>query len=962
MPANELSRSFDPSCLPPNDEVARERWFHQVLMSAMGQQRSRRRAFIEAACLGHDQFLNTLMSRLDEAESFETNPGDEPEEPYRTHVGPYRIEGELGRGGMGVVYLATREDDFTMQVAVKLVRAGLDSERLLRAFQQERQILASLQHPSIAHIYDGGTTDDGRPYLVMEYVEGMPLNEYLDAHKLDMQECLKLFVKICKAVSFAHQKMVIHRDLKSSNVLITPDGEPKLLDFGIAAFMDPQTRAPLMRTFDENGRMTPEYASPEQVCGERLTAAADVYSLGVILYEMLSGCLPFRFKTTNPLEWQEKICNEEPLKPSAVLRLRRRHQENWRWGRLPAWRRISRDLDAVVAKALAKKINDRYASADALARDIKRSLQHRPVAARPAGLGYSLRRMFRRNYMQIAVFLIISGLALTAWQQRAEAIHERDVADRERRATMDVTEFLNDLFREANPKLNRDKPLTVLEMLDRGIERIESDMNDHPWIRARLYFGMGETFTSFGDMGRAEDLFRKGLALRRSMDIPTDRLLFHLERQLAVALRENGKVDASLDMLLQAARTQKELPVLHKKDAADVAVEIGQAYFSMGWYAEAESAFQKAVQLLDQVQGRDLPRGAAFNGLANICYYTGDAPSQEVYLAAAMENFCRIQNEKPMAYHTLASNHAHLLSSKGSLLRAEVQYRAALQFVDSHAKDGAHPSTVSITEGLMGVLLKQQQADAAEALVHREEGLIFKIWGERGRGLLFYPLTRRAQIAVQRGQFEAALQLFGEVAELVDRGDGRPYSHPDLVKTHIMLHEYDQARALAESAVNYMIESNTAQDPKMAEYQLLLAEIAAHKGQHEEARCHQEQAKVVMTSLGMWDLAWGGLLRVEMAGTALAQGDLLRAARLLDEARPLVNHYFHAGHTAFGKMFHYQAVLLIENGDLDRAVRLLDRSTRILARHATLNRHELNQVRLLRRLINQRLRQSWVRS
>lgn len=962
MPTNELARSFDPSCLPPNDEVARERWFHQILMSAMAQQRSQRRAFIEAACHGHAQFLNTLISRLDEAESFETDPGEEPKEPHRTHVGPYRIERELGRGGMGVVYLATREDDFTMQVAVKLVRAGLDSERLLRAFQQERQILASLQHPSIAHIYDGGTTDDGRPYLVMEYVEGQSLHEYLETHKLDLQDVIKLFIKICKAVSFAHQKLVIHRDLKSSNVLITPDGEPKLLDFGIAAFMDPQTRAPLMRTFDEHGRMTPEYASPEQVCGERLTAAADVYSLGVILYEMLTGCLPFRFKTNNPLEWQDKICNEEPLRPSVVLRLRRRHRQEWRWGRLPAWRSISRDLDAVVGKALAKKTNDRYGSVDQLVRDLKRTLQFRPVGARKGGVGYSLRRLLRRNHLQIAVFLVISGLALTAWQQRTEAIRERDVAERERRATMDVTEFLNGLYREADPKMNRDKPLTVLEMLDRGINRIEREMHEHPWIRARLYFGMGETFLGFGDMARAEELFSKGLALRASMDIPTDRLLFHLQRQYAVVLRENGKLDASLDMLLQAEATQKLLPSLWAKDAAMVATEIGQVYVSMNWYAEAEPAFQRAVSLLEEVEGHDLVRGAAFNGLATVAYFSGDTPSQEVYLGHALDSFCPVQDAKPFAYHTLASNHAHLLVSKGDLARAETQYADALRFVDRSAGDSAHPMLVATLDGFVGVLMKQQQIARAEPLIFREEGLIYRIWGDRGREIQAYPLTRHAQIAVSEGRFEEAIRIFDDVAELRGHDEDRPYSHPDLVRAHIQLNQFEQARFMARSAIDYMNISETADDPKLAEYYQLLGVIATRNEQFEDARCYQLKAKQAMKRLGMWDLAWGALLRVEMAGTAMAQSDISAAELLLFEAEPLLSAQFHPGHAAFGLFHYHRAGLLLMQNELAAAVKMLDESTRIFAAADAANRWELNLVRRRKALVNQRLRDRLDRS
>src|SRR5215212_1346067 len=329
-----------------------------------------------------------------------TDPGrlDEDAPFIGRRVGSYRIVRELGRGGMGAVYLAVRADDeFQKRVAIKLVKRGMDTDFILRRFRQERQILASLDHPYIARLMDGGTTDDGLPYFVMEYIEGLPVNQFCDAHKLSTPERLRLFLKVCSAVAFAHHNLVIHRDLKPSNVLVTADGAPKLLDFGIAKLLNPEMGG---RALDPTTLalrlMTPEYASPEQVRGETVTMVSDVYSLSVLLYDLLTGHRPYTLRSRSPEEIARVICEQEPERPSVAVNLIEVISSHGREpveitpdsvsrvrdGSLEKLRRqLSGSIDNIVLKSLRKEPQRRYQSVDEFARDIEHYLEGRPVGA-----------------------------------------------------------------------------------------------------------------------------------------------------------------------------------------------------------------------------------------------------------------------------------------------------------------------------------------------------------------------------------------------------------------------------------------------------------------------------------------------------------------------------------------------------------------------------------------------------
>src|SRR5438874_4855196 len=377
----------------PPEFVTPERWkqIEAIFEQALELKANERAAFVQKSCTGDEELRREVESLLeshasaggfiDDRSLFISEAGlkdDNEDVRVGQLIGAYRIVREIGRGGMGAVYLAERADEhYKKQVAIKLVKRGMDTDSVLRHFRNERQILAGFDHPNIARLFDGGTTEDGLPYFVMEYVEGVPIDAYCNTRRAGVAECLKLFLQVCDAVSYAHQHAVIHRDIKMSNILVTSEGIPKLLDFGIAKILTPGAGAEALMTMTSLRPMTPEYASPEQIRGEAVTTASDVYSLGVVLYELLTGRSPYRFTSRAPHNVERAITEQEPTRPSTATGLHRnQHSE------LSNRKLLRGDLDNILLMALRKEPARRYQTVDQFAEDIRRHLESRPVRAR----------------------------------------------------------------------------------------------------------------------------------------------------------------------------------------------------------------------------------------------------------------------------------------------------------------------------------------------------------------------------------------------------------------------------------------------------------------------------------------------------------------------------------------------------------------------------------------------------
>ena len=463
-------------------------------------------------------------------------------------IGPYRLVEMLGVGGMGVVYRAEREAaDFTQRVALKLIRAGFVDPLLEERLKRERRILARLEHPGIARFIDGGTTDTGQSFFAMEFVEGLTLFDYCAANQLSIEERIRLFQDVCHALQYAHQQLVIHGDLKPGNIMVTPDGRPKLLDFGIAELMDATGEAG--NPTRSVPWFTPEYASPEQIRNQRLTTQTDVYALGVVLYELLAGKRPYEVSGLRPAELELVICEREPRPPSQV-------------SDSPAVRReLSGDLDTIVLHAMAKEPARRYASAEHLAADLERYVEGRPVKARPDSRGYRFGKFVRRHRTLVTVlallfFSLVGGMAAVAWQA-AVARRQRDVAETARRESDAVTGFLMELFEAADPRQSGLDTLTVTTLLRHGLDRVNT-LDHQPVLQARLLDALARVHTGMGRREEARELFERSLGLQQGHLRPRDPALAQSYIGLALNYRQQNELAPAESLITLALALERE--------------------------------------------------------------------------------------------------------------------------------------------------------------------------------------------------------------------------------------------------------------------------------------------------------------------------------------------------------------------------------------------------------------------
>ena len=436
-------------------------------------------------------------------------------------IGNYEIVAELGFGGMGAVYLATRADGkFSQRVAVKMLKRELNTEKIRRNFKREKEILATLAHPNIAALLDAGTTDDAVPYLVMEYVEGEPIDKFCRENALTLNERLKLFNKVCEAVAFAHRNLIVHRDLKPSNILITRDGEPKLLDFGISKLLDANSEDE--HTITNLGAMTPQYASPEQIKGASVTTATDIYSLGVILFKILTGNFPYNFENKTNGNLLKEITDSEPTVPSQTVRADKNKEI-----KIISPLQLKGDLDNIILKSLSKEPERRYQTVEQFSADIWRFVDGLPVAARPATFLYRASKFYGRNKISVlaAVFILLSllaGITVAVSQANAakaqariasEAQHQSEIetakAKSEEEKAKKISRFMAKIISYANPswyaegaKFNGEAK--VIDVMDDLGEKIDTEFAGQPDIQSELHHKFAEVYHFYKTGARAE--------------------------------------------------------------------------------------------------------------------------------------------------------------------------------------------------------------------------------------------------------------------------------------------------------------------------------------------------------------------------------------------------------------------------------------------------------------------------
>lgn len=657
------------------------RWqrLNELFFQAARLQGAERQAFIARETHGEHELereLLTLLERGDErkAGSLTRTLGSGHALAHREErslvgrvVAKYQLVSVLGRGGAGTVFLGERADkQFSGKVAVKVVDRANAADLGMR-FRAERQILASLNHPNVARLIDAGETDDGQPYLVMEYVEGKPLDQYCDENRLDLRKRLKLFIDICGAVQYAHQNLIIHRDLKPQNILVTADGTAKLLDFGIAKLLNRgnsgNTASELTRVNER--LLTPEYASPEQIIGGVVTTATDVYSLGIVLYRLLTGLRPYDLSgATSQLEMERSICVADPPRPSAVVQRAMQSEPAQGEQAIAALalarsvsperlrRRLVGDLDAIVMRALRKEPQHRYSSVERLVADIRHYLDNEPVQARQGNWVYYTQRFVRRHTTAVAasagfvIFVVAVAIVMSIQRQSIAAALGRATHDRERAEK--VSQFMLDVFSAADPFTNFGKEPTARILLDQAARNIQNDLNQQPEVRARLLEAIGRSYRRMGQPERAVAYLQDSLRIQRQLPLTDNASLGAIVTEIAIALRDQGRMDESDGYFSEALQISRDARDQHTEARAKLLVDLGRLEKMRGNPKQALEHLERALNLMRSLKGaRDPEVGAILGEMSNVKIWSDDLQGAEEAARAAVDIYKVVPENYP---------------------------------------------------------------------------------------------------------------------------------------------------------------------------------------------------------------------------------------------------------------------------------------------------------------------------
>src|SRR5688572_29126038 len=729
----------------PNTFAARWQKLNEIFAAAQSLDPERQNELLELAC-GDDEGLRKEAAAILAANRAAQSQGFLHADVFAagarvlardeiaggTEIGDYRVIREIGRGGMGAVYLAERTG-FHQQVALKIIKRGMDTDEIIRRFVRERDVLASLSHRNIAHLLDGGHTTDGLPFIAMEYVEGETITAFCDQRRLAIEDRIELFRKVCRAIAYAHHNLVVHRDIKPSNILVGPDGEPKLLDFGIAKLLAPDI---FDNTIDLTAAganlMTPDYASPEQIRGERVTTASDIYSLGVLLYELLSGHRPFHLKNRPSVEILRIVCEQEPsapstaalteaeppseedtkhiLSPETVANSRRQRPEHLR-------KRLRGDLDTIVLKALRKDPQHRYGSVEQFSEDLQRHLAGLPVVARPATFAYRVAKFAQRNragvaFAILALLALLGGLSISIWQTRA-ANQERARAEQR----------FNEVRKMANTLVSgwdKDIPESLVSNQVRGriadisteyLDNLARETDDPALLKelARAYTVVGHEYTyQFIDEEKARSSLKKAEAMLRRLiaatpdDVEAKRLLadclgnydgYFGERNPAESLKNRLDI-VLLNEEILAARPDDLKAMFDLANAyahyGSVFKRIGRRDESIEFYTRATEIRKRRVKILEKTA--TTPDDNAKLSWTYV-YLAGDQANHLNEFQAAEENlrravqiadtlFTEDSDSKPAIFAAVTAHHelGLVLKKKGDIRGSLEAFRKSLDF------------------------------------------------------------------------------------------------------------------------------------------------------------------------------------------------------------------------------------------------------------------------------------------
>jgi serine/threonine protein kinase/tetratricopeptide (TPR) repeat protein len=869
----------------------------EIVGAALEREPAERAPFLQEACADDESLraeVESLLSEFEKSSGLSEHPlFGQPLDPAPLEsksIGPYRLIRKLGEGGMGQVWLAEQAVPVRRQVALKLIRTGIDDQAVLQRFQSERQSLAIMDHPAIAKVFDAGATSEGQPYFVMEYVQGASITAYCDEHQLKIRERLELFLKVCDGVLHAHQKAIIHRDLKPANILVVEvDGKPtpRIIDFGLAKAIGSQTGGETMFTQAGGFVGTPSYMSPEQAdpSVRDLDTRTDVYALGVVLYELLTGSLPF-----DPKKWKEQplyevmrqLREQDPPRPSTEVENQKPSSNEAAEKRGTEPKQLASllqgDLDWITMKALEKDRIRRYGTPSELAADITHYLRNEPVAARPASPGYRLQKYIRRHRVVVAAaaalaFVLVGFTILQAVQLR-RTTRERDRANR-------ITDFMTGMFNQSNPSEALGNSITAREVLDKAAKDIDVNLTKDPELQAQMMYVMGNVYRNLGLYSRAQSLLQRAMQIQQRVlgpENPETLKSAHvlandlddqghfaeaekLHRQtlntrlrvlgpenpdtlmsksrLAAVLTDEGHYPEAEKLNRETLDTRSRVLGLEHTDTLASMDHLARLLMLESRDAEAEKLFRETVDIRRRVQGPEHPDTLiAMDNLANVLRDEGhDEEAEKLYRTTIAAKRRVLGPEHPVTLSTI-NNLAIVLSGEGHYQEAEKLYRETLD-AQRRVQGPEHPDTLAVMINLAGVLESEGHDAEAEKLLRETVDAQRRVLGPE------HPTTLRsmnglAGVLDDEHQHAEADKLYRETLDGERRILGP--EHIDTLKTMAGLAALLRDEGKSAEAERLYRETNDIQrrvlgpeSPDTADSAYNLACLMAVQGRREEA-------------------------------------------------------------------------------------------------------------------------------
>ena len=582
-----------------------------------------------------------------------------------TTIGAFLLRQHLGHGAMGSVFLAERNDgQFDQKVALKLMKPVIHDETLQNFFRKERQILATLSHPHIARLYDGGFTDKGRPYFTMEYISGLPLDEYCFRHNLPLAQRLNIFLQVCDAVSYAHRSLVVHLDLKPGNIIVDNEGTVKLLDFGVSSLLT--QHAVEEADMSPPNRFTLAYAAPEQLTSSQVSTSSDIYALGTILYELLAGCHPFQSDFADSVTLKHSILHSTP----GHLRETARTPAG-----LPA-HLLNEDLDAICQKAMRKTESARYEFVEALTNDIQAYLSGYPLKARKNTAGYVVGKFIARNRKMVAAVAIsLALLAAVVVYYTIRLSIQRDIARQEATRASEITHLLTDVFTAADPNVGGGDTLTAVQLLDQGLYKLDANLKDQPELLASMLSQISPIYLNLGQYAKSDSLARLALAINRDLFKPPHETLAANLLQLGQVMIVVGEMDSAGTLVSQALEQYRMLGMTDEPEMADALIELSSIYYNKGQYLESDSIYRIAYTIhLEEFKPPHAELASDLHVIGTTLRKLGEYKQAEEYLLRSLAMKRKLYNEPNLEI-------AYTLNHLGSLKQNTDDWRGSISYI-----------------------------------------------------------------------------------------------------------------------------------------------------------------------------------------------------------------------------------------------------------------------------------------